>query len=318
MSPTVPREVLRKIGKLAEIAAGLRQGQHFEITRLTSLKGLCHDPAVAARFVTFLARHTLHRVEKGKGRSERLPPEQARAHRQLMRDAVALMEKGLDAPTETCRQRLAELLWQMEQAQNEYKNIRWGAVRLIRDPDLLLVEYAARCVLRPDESAAWAYQTARHYAERYDSRFATGLVPESAPLVQDIVIFWVDELGIDRGALPGSAPRERGTSRKPAAEAGRSPAAGRSRKKGRGRKFTHRQGQFLAFIHLFRKLHRQGPAELDMATYFRLTPPAVHGMVVKLGQLGLITREPGVARSARVAIPEEEIPELEAVEGPPW
>ena len=52
--------------------------------------------------------------------------------------------------------------------------------------------------------------------------------------------------------------------------------------------------------------------------YFRVTPPSVHGMIVKLEQLGLITREPGVPRSARVAIPEEEIPALEDVEGPPW
>jgi repressor LexA len=81
--------------------------------------------------------------------------------------------------------------------------------------------------------------------------------------------------------------------------------------------FTHRQGQFLAFIHLYRKLHRRSPAELDIARYFRLTPPAVHGMIVKLDELGLITREPGMARSIRVAIPPAEIPELEDVEGPP-
>jgi repressor LexA len=81
---------------------------------------------------------------------------------------------------------------------------------------------------------------------------------------------------------------------------------------------THRQGQFLAFIHLYRKLHRQGPAELDMVQYFRVTPPSVHGMVVKLEQLGLVTRERGVPRSVRVAIPEEEIPPLEDVAGPPW
>ena len=80
--------------------------------------------------------------------------------------------------------------------------------------------------------------------------------------------------------------------------------------------FTHRQGQFLAFIYLYCKLHRRSPAELDMAKYFRLTPPAVHSMVVKLDELGLITREPGVARSIRVAIPREEVPELEDVEGP--
>ena len=77
--------------------------------------------------------------------------------------------------------------------------------------------------------------------------------------------------------------------------------------------FTRRQGQFLAFIHLYCKLHRQGPAEMDMVRYFRVTPPSVHGMVVKLEQLGLVTREPGVPRSIRVAIPEEEIPSLEDV-----
>ena len=82
--------------------------------------------------------------------------------------------------------------------------------------------------------------------------------------------------------------------------------------------FTHRQGQFLAFIHLYRRMHKRGPGELDLVKFFRVTPPSVHGMVVKLEELGLITREPGVPRSARVAIPADEIPELEAVEGPPW
>ncbi len=82
--------------------------------------------------------------------------------------------------------------------------------------------------------------------------------------------------------------------------------------------FTHRQGQFLAFIHLYRLLHKRGPGELDMVKFFRVTPPSVHGMVVKLEKLGLITREPGVPRSARVVIPANEIPQLEPVEGPPW
>jgi hypothetical protein len=32
--------------------------------------------------------------------------------------------------------------------------------------------------------------------------------------------------------------------------------------------FTYRQGQFLAFIHLYCRLHRRGPAEIDMVKYF--------------------------------------------------
>ncbi len=82
--------------------------------------------------------------------------------------------------------------------------------------------------------------------------------------------------------------------------------------------FTPRQGQFLAFIHLYRKLHRRGPAEMDLIKFFRITPPSAHGMVVKLEELGLITKEPGVARSMRVAIDPALLPELEESDSPPW
>jgi hypothetical protein len=55
-----------------------------------------------------------------------------------------------------------------------------------------------------------------------------------------------------------------------------------------------------------------------MVQFFRVTPPSVHGMVVKLAELGLVAKEPRVARSVRVAIPEDEIPPLEEVQAPPW
>ena len=83
-------------------------------------------------------------------------------------------------------------------------------------------------------------------------------------------------------------------------------------------KLTHRQGQFLAFLHVYRLLHRQGAAEADFVAYFRVSPPSVHQMIVRLEELGAITREPGVARSARVAVPLEDVPPLESVEGPAW
>jgi repressor LexA len=55
-----------------------------------------------------------------------------------------------------------------------------------------------------------------------------------------------------------------------------------------------------------------------MVKFFRVTPPSVHAMVIKLEELGLITRERGVPRSARVAVPATEIPPLEDVAGWPW
>jgi hypothetical protein len=41
-------------------------------------------------------------------------------------------------------------------------------------------------------------------------------------------------------------------------------------------------------------------------------------MIVKLSELGLITRQPGVARSLGLAIPEEQVPELEEITDPAW
>ncbi|MEW6755843.1 MAG: hypothetical protein AB1505_33425 [Candidatus Latescibacterota bacterium] len=74
--------------------------------------------------------------------------------------------------------------------------------------------------------------------------------------------------------------------------------------------FTARQAEYLAYIHLFRKLHRFSPSEVEIARYFRVSAPAVHQMLAKLEESGLITREPGVPRSVRLAIPASQVPAL--------
>ncbi len=315
MAEAPSRDVLAKVRRLALLPEEVRQSRWaVSITRLTVLKSLCREPEVANRFVTYLGRKTLERVERGQKQAERLPAETARAHRQLMADAVAEMDGWIEAPTEARRQRLWELLRQLEAEQNEYRRVYGGPVRLIRDGDLLVVEYGLRCLREAHAAGVWAYQTARQYAERYDSSHGTGLIPASAPLVQDIADFWIEEFGLDREAVTAPAKGKRATGEKPASARAGKRSAGAAKKA----RFTYRQGQFLAFIHLYRKLHRQGPAELDMVQYFRVTPPSAHGMVVKLEELGLVTRERGVARSVRVAIPAEEIPELGDVAEPPW
>ena len=75
--------------------------------------------------------------------------------------------------------------------------------------------------------------------------------------------------------------------------------------------FTAKQGQYLAYLYLYRKLHRFSPSESEIAEYFRVSPPSVHQMIVKLEEKGLITREPGVPRSVRVTVPRGGIPQLE-------
>ena len=53
MAEHVSREVLNKLRKLAQLAADLRRGESFEVTRLTILKSLCKEHSTPNRFVTY-------------------------------------------------------------------------------------------------------------------------------------------------------------------------------------------------------------------------------------------------------------------------
>jgi Mn-dependent DtxR family transcriptional regulator len=75
--------------------------------------------------------------------------------------------------------------------------------------------------------------------------------------------------------------------------------------------YSQKQGQYLAFIYYYTKVHRRAPAELDIQKYFRVSPPSVHDMILRLEERGLIRRVPGQARSIELAIPPEELPALE-------
>ncbi|MDD5698248.1 MAG: hypothetical protein WC082_02180 [Victivallales bacterium] len=76
------------------------------------------------------------------------------------------------------------------------------------------------------------------------------------------------------------------------------------------KKYTEKQGQYLAFIYYFRKIHGMAPSEMDMRKYFRVTPPTVHQMIIKLEEKQLIKRTPGTARSIELLLNVNELPEL--------
>ena len=65
-------------------------------------------------------------------------------------------------------------------------------------------------------------------------------------------------------------------------------------------KYTQRQGQYLAFIYYYTKIHGYAPAEADLQKYFKVSPPSVHQMVITLEKNGLIIK---ITRSTSVYIP---------------
>jgi len=74
--------------------------------------------------------------------------------------------------------------------------------------------------------------------------------------------------------------------------------------------FTARQGQYLAYIHLYTRLHRRPPAETDIQEYFRVSPPSVHQMVLTLERAGLIQRQPRTPRSIELLVDPSQLPDL--------
>ena len=74
--------------------------------------------------------------------------------------------------------------------------------------------------------------------------------------------------------------------------------------------YTDKQGQYLAFIYYYSKIHGRAPSEAELQQYFRVSPPSVHQMILTLEALGLIERTPGQARSIHLRIPREDLPDL--------
>src|SRR5271157_1284018 len=180
-------QIVKKVMKLSEIAEALRQGKDFPVTRLTTIKSLCAEPEAAAAFALFLAQRI-----QSKMREEQSPER----YRELVDRAVKELKPYLTDPTEERKGRLSSLCREMEAEQNEYKKIGWDMVRMLRSRDLVVVEESLKSVLKGYEAAIWAYQAAKDYAERYDARHGSGLIPSSAPMVEEIAEFWREYYGI--------------------------------------------------------------------------------------------------------------------------
>jgi uncharacterized protein YpuA (DUF1002 family) len=188
MAESRDAQIVKKVKKLSEIAEGLRQGKDFPVTRLTTIKSLCGEPEDAAAFALFLTQRI-----QDKMRREQSPER----YRDLVDRAVKELKLYLADPTEERKERLSSLCREMKAEQDEYKKIGWSMVRMLKSKDLVVVEQSLKSVVRGHEAAIWAYQAAKDYAERYEARYGTGLIPSSAPMVEEIAGFWRKYHGIE-------------------------------------------------------------------------------------------------------------------------
>ena len=75
--------------------------------------------------------------------------------------------------------------------------------------------------------------------------------------------------------------------------------------------YTKKQGQHLAFIYYYTRVNCRPPAQADTQRYFGLSAPAVHQMILALERHGFITRVPSQARSLKLLLRRDQLPDLE-------
>ena len=74
--------------------------------------------------------------------------------------------------------------------------------------------------------------------------------------------------------------------------------------------YTEKQGQYLAFIYYYTKIHGRSPAQADLQGYFRVSAPAVHEMVLSLEKRKFVERTPGQGRSLKLLLSRAQLPDL--------
>ncbi|MCP4697112.1 MAG: hypothetical protein GY862_09720 [Gammaproteobacteria bacterium] len=152
----------------------------INITRLSSAKSLCRETGLTREFVLYLAEKTLAQLEAR-------CPKYTKAgdwenYKEIMREGIAAMQAGAETAMRASHRRAQKL-------QNEIERQGRTAVRVIHSRHVLLLEQALECCFYPNGSER-TYDVARSYAERYDGSYGTGLIPESAPFLEDIIMFW--------------------------------------------------------------------------------------------------------------------------------
>ncbi|MCN4144803.1 MAG: MarR family transcriptional regulator [Thiohalomonas sp.] len=76
------------------------------------------------------------------------------------------------------------------------------------------------------------------------------------------------------------------------------------------KKYTEKQGQYLAFIYYYLKVNAYPPEQADIQRYFNVSPPSVHQMILMLEKLSFIKRKHRTTRCLEVFLTVEECPLL--------
>jgi hypothetical protein len=192
LDKTKGKVIAAKIKKWLEAVRELNTQTYpsaISITRLTSLKSLCQDESAAKQFGLYLTRQIQGRMQESP-RPEQFSDIEWNTYLTLFADAITLMETDINAQTPQGSLEMRKLLTNINELQgNQYRNIPWGTLHIVRSGDLLKLTYALQC-FESKNVPYWAYKLGREYVEDYQPSYGTGIIPQSIPRLLEVAHFW--------------------------------------------------------------------------------------------------------------------------------
>jgi hypothetical protein len=164
--------------KLGEIAAAIKQRGAANLTRLTVIKKWFEVPSHLSSFAIFIADQSSRRKTRTTNEAGKL----IREARTLLADADVFAPK-------IPRKAATRLHASLRAFQNEHRNVPWGAVRIIRDHNLFLIECGIHIYLEHGKTPIEGYRLAANYCENYSPRYGNSLNGPSIRRIEEIIDF---------------------------------------------------------------------------------------------------------------------------------
>jgi hypothetical protein len=171
MRTAVPEKLLKIVEEIDECG-------NANLTKLSVLKKWFEHPGRLPAFAVWVAQRAVARKGKTSG-----------AAAEFFREARMLLA-GLDeVHPEVNREEAAAMHDRLRDFQNEYREDRWGRIRIVYHWNLVLVEYGLAIYLRHSDSPTRGYKLAADYCQNYDPRYGNGLSGPSRTKIGEIVRF---------------------------------------------------------------------------------------------------------------------------------
>lgn len=183
--------------RLRDIIADIEQRGSVNLARLTVMKKWLEVPRQLSSFGVLIAC--------GAAAPKTRTTKKAR---DLLDEAHILLD-GVDEFSPKISRKAAERLRASLRAfQNEYRNIPYGRLRLIRDRNLFLIECGLGLCLggRPTDG----YRLAAYYCQNYNPRYGNGLNGPSRRRIEEIIAF-IERIEAVGNASSGRSGRGLGT-----------------------------------------------------------------------------------------------------------